>query len=426
MASELFFSVKSIGLSKRSGRKPSTIAMAARHNMRASQNERGARAHIDPALSHLNEHIQGPDTPEAVAALAQALMAGAGVAVDKLRKDYTQAIELLFSLPADTTIDTGRYFAACVDWVRARFGADNILSADIHRDEAMPHCHVLLLPLVGGRMAGAALVARAELAAMRDDFHSKVGKLYGLKKAARMDGATRGALVAAVLERLNATSDPMMHSPAWMAIRKAIERNPEPFAQALGVEVAAPARRLRTVAAIFTGKGRKTAEDQNLGFEPHKQNLGFKAKKDRKLSCVGFAQSAAPIATPEPEHGQAVELVEELTRDDDAGPARCHQAAPPDRRPPPPAAAPARPRPVPPRPPEPHNDDDHHQTVTRVRDADMAVGHWCEELGEWVAAPSKGVGAARAAADAWVSAALVSSRNDGTYDGTFQQQKRRT
>ena len=89
MASELFFSVKTIGLSKQRGRKPSTIAMAARHNMRASQSERGAREHINPALSHLNEHIHGPDTPEAVAALAQTLMAGAGVAVDKLRKDYT-------------------------------------------------------------------------------------------------------------------------------------------------------------------------------------------------------------------------------------------------------------------------------------------------------------------------------------------------
>ena len=402
MASELFFSVKTIGLSKQRGRKPSTIAMAARHNMRASQSERGAREHINPALSHLNEHIHGPDTPEAVAALAQTLMAGAGVAVDKLRKDYTQAIELLFSLPADTTIDTGLYFGACVDWVRARFGSVNILSADTHRDEPMPHCHALLLPLVGGRMAGAALVARAELAAMRDDFHSKVGKLYGLKKAARMDGATRGALVSAVLQRLNTTGDPMMRSAAWMAIRKAIERDPEPFAQALGVEVAAPARKLRTMAEIFTSKGRKTAEDQSLGFKPQKQSLGFKAKKDRSLSCVGFAHSSTPTATPDPEPKQATAWTEGLVQDRAEDQAEGRPApAPPARaeRPPPP-------RPQPARPPESNDEDHHGQTVTRVRDEDMRSGHWSEDLGEWVAAPSKGVGAARTTADVWVSSVL--------------------
>lgn len=109
MASSLFFSVGSIGLSKRGKRSPSTILMAARHNRRAEQNERGSRANINPELSHLNQRLRGPSTAEEVAALAHTLMAAAGVAVDKLRKDYTQAVELLFSLPPDAAINTQEY-----------------------------------------------------------------------------------------------------------------------------------------------------------------------------------------------------------------------------------------------------------------------------------------------------------------------------
>lgn len=369
MASSLFFSVGTIGMSTRGRRKPSSIVMAARHNMRASQNERGERANIDPALSHLNQHLRGPSTPETVAALALSTMAAAGVAVDKLRKDYAQAVELLFSLPPDTQIDTGLYFVACVEWAERQFGAGHILSADVHHDEPAPHCHVLVLPLVDGRMVGSALVARAELAKMRDAFYREVGRSFGLKKAARIDGTSRAALAAAVLQRLNAISDPIMRSGAWAAARGAIERDPEPFAQALGVEVAKPSKKLRTMADVFTSRGKKTAEDRNLGFKP---------QKDRNLSCVGFAPSQAPISPAERPSCEA-----QVRAADDA-----------------PAPAPT-------------PDDDHDQTFARIRDDDMAAGQWCEELGEWVPSSEKPKGTQRAAADGWVADALAARGQRG-------------
>lgn len=109
-------------------------------------------------------------------------MAAAGVAVDKLRKDYTQAVELLFSLPPDTAINTQEYFERCVVWVERHFGAGNILSADVHRDEAAPHCHVLVLPLVDGQMRGANLLALSHVARLRDDFDKEVAKHYGMRR----------------------------------------------------------------------------------------------------------------------------------------------------------------------------------------------------------------------------------------------------
>lgn len=383
MAGEPFLKVKTIGRSARGGRKPSTIVQAARHNMRAEQEERGARAHIDPTRSHLNQHLRGPATPGEVAALAQSIMAAHGVAVDKLRKDYAQALEIVFSLPIDTRIDVLRYFAECVEWAAQRFENGNILCADIHLDEAAPHCHVLVLPMAGGRWVGGALLARERLAALLKDFYDAVGARHGLRRPERLTGADRERVAAAVLARMNATGDKAMKSQAWDAIREAIERNPRAFAAVLGVEVAAPARKLRTMAQIFTSKGRGTVDSKPIGFEDGRREvkpIGFEAKKDRNLSCVGFAHSPTLIQPLSAPMGATAEWVQ----------------------------APARPAPA---RPAPENGQymTEHEAVTRVRDGDMAAGQWSEELGEWVAAPARGK-KRRVDAEAWVAGELSRRR----------------
>ena len=213
MSSALFFAVGTIGLSTRGGRKPSTLLGAARHNQRAIQAERGGRRHIDPARSNLNETIAGPATPEAMVALALALMTAAGVKVDKLRKDHAQAVELLFSLPPDTTIDTGEYFRQCLAWASGRFGESNILSACIHRDEAAPHCHILILPLVDGRMCGSSLLKTTALKELRKSFSKEVARGFGLKEPeVRMSGAEHGIAVRMVLEKLESSQDALLQS----------------------------------------------------------------------------------------------------------------------------------------------------------------------------------------------------------------------
>lgn len=380
MASTIFFAVGGIGQSKRKKGAPSTILIAARHNKRAEQNERGSRANINPDLSRLNQRLRGPATAEEVAALAQTLMAAAGVAVDKLRKDYTQAVELIFSLPPDTTINTVEYFERCVVWVGQHFGSDNILSADVHHDEAAPHCHVLVLPLVDGRMSGATLLARANLQRLNADFLQKVGKHYGMRKATRLDGVSRSALAVAVLERLKASGDPVMRSPIWNEVRAAIGRDPQPFAISLGVEVSKPEKKLRTMAEVFTSKGKKTAEDRNLGFE---------AQKDRNLSCVGFAPSPPSIPHQEPNPEQPVAEPQVVAAEVPVVTAVVESN---------------------------QVESNQIEGFSRIRDNDMATGQWCEELGEWIEAPPKRK-TGRAAADAWVAEALAQSAARSRWEG---------
>lgn len=267
------------------------ITVAARHNRRVIQAELGAAGSIDPARSHLNETLAGPLTAADVGQLAKHLMAAAGVR--KLRKDAVMGLEFVFSLLPGHTLDDRAYFTACADWAGAAFGgAHNILSVDIHRDEAAPHCHVLLLPLVDGRMDGSNLIGgKQKLMALQKDFHAKVAARYGLSKApARLSGSAKQATVTAVLQRLRETSDGALQSAAWSVIREAVERDPAPFLLTLGLEVATPKKQIRTMAQIFTSKGKGRATSKPIGFAP--------AGKEQTLCSVGFAPKPAPQPAP--------------------------------------------------------------------------------------------------------------------------------
>ena len=415
-----FFAVRSIGRSTRAGRKASTLRDAARHNKRAIQAELGGHSHIDPALSHLNQSIAGPDTPGAVVELAKVLMTAAGVNVDKLRKDYTQAVELLFSLPPDTAIDTDDYFKRCLAWAGQKFGEFNILSADIHRDEAAPHCHVLVLPLVGGRMCGSGLISRAALKELRKSFGQDVAHGFGLKEPpARMSRAAQGQAVALVLARLESNQDAILRSSLWLTIKRDIERDPVRFMAALGLELpsgeSVKSKRARTMAEIFTSPGKGDKIDlplKPIGF-PARPEAGSKnavdlgslkpigfdnepkahAQNDRNLSCVGFDKNSAvstatkqgelepsstPAATPKAApacSGNADSMRDDLTGDDDLDNLRDLANVSNSR-------------------------------ITRERDSDREAGHWCEKMGEFIQVTAPASREARAAAEAWVMASL--------------------
>jgi hypothetical protein len=157
------------------------LLAAARHNKRVIQREIGAAGHIDATKMHLNYALLGDATPEAVAAKAKSILQSLGIT--KLRKNAVIAIEIVFSLPVHAQIDHRAYFTDCLTWAAGQFGADNLLSVDVHLDEAAPHCHILLLPLLGGRMRGSDVMGnRQALQARQTSFYEQVSQRYGLLK----------------------------------------------------------------------------------------------------------------------------------------------------------------------------------------------------------------------------------------------------
>ena len=279
----------------------------------------GARGHIDVGRSALNETIAGPDTPDAVVALALSLMAEAGVNVAGLRKDYTQAIELLVSLAPNSAIHDGDYFRRCLAWAEEQFGVENILSADIHRDEAAPHCHILILPMGGGRYQGSKLLSRPRLAELRVSFAKGVAAAFGLKPPpGKLDGVARVQAAQTVLDHLESTQDAILGSLLWLEVKQDIERDPARFLARLGIEIAGPpkADKLKSMAQIFTSPGKGPRVE--CGVNPTMKLVSSKPKgigrvhvtapdNARNLSCVGFAPFKAPTA-------RAIPALPETTR----------------------------------------------------------------------------------------------------------------
>lgn len=251
---------------------PRHVRDAVAHNRRAIQAERGAESHIDAARSHLNECLAGSGSPEDVQTRAKLMMEAAGVR--KLRKDAVRALEFIVSLAPGQCASPRELFVDALRWLAKRFGGDaNILAADIHHDESAPHMHVLVLPLLNGRMVGSdAIGGRSQLRAMQNEFFDEVAKPYGLRQhQARMVGATKAAVTAAVLAELKRRCDPGMNSVLWPQLRAVIEANPGLYAGALGLDTIAleKPKKLRSMTDIFIskGKGSQRREDENpIGF----------------------------------------------------------------------------------------------------------------------------------------------------------------
>jgi hypothetical protein len=264
------------------------LAAAARHNKRAIQRELGASGHIDPCKTALNYCICGETTPEAIGAKAKALREALGIT--KLRKNAVQAIEVIFSLPSQAPIDTRQYFNDCCDWLAKAMGAQNILAADVHHDEAQPHCHVLLLPIKDGKMAGAAIMGNMRTMYERQSaFYEAVPKRYGLAmtQRRRVSLKERQTLSKAILGHLRASNDPALKSQGWPVIRDQIEQAPQLWANCLGLDLpTGQPKKQRTMAQIFTSKGRGKSTESEPRFVPSKpatQNpIGDVATKDIK------------------------------------------------------------------------------------------------------------------------------------------------
>ena len=252
------------------------VRLAAAHNKRAIQAELSAGGSIDVRRSGLNECLAGPVTPEHVADYAKVKMAEAGVG--KLRKDAVRALEFVVSLAPGQCATERQFFADALSWLAERFGGDeNVLSADVHHDEASPHLHVLILPLVDGRMRGSEAVGGpSQLQKLQADFFEAVCISHGLKRyPRRLSRADKATVSSAVLAELKRRADPVVGSALWPVVRDRIESDPGPSATALGLDLSSVSKpkKLRSMTAIFTSKGKGDAKpdpESNLfGYGSH-------------------------------------------------------------------------------------------------------------------------------------------------------------
>lgn len=263
---------------------------AARHNKRAIQAELGAGSHITPTRSSLNIALIGPQTPEEVARLAKDRISLTGAS--KPRKNAVLGLELVFSLPTNHRLDLVKYFTACAQWSGQQFGGmDNVISVDIHRDEAQDHAHVLLVPLIDGRLKGSDAVGnKRKLAELQSNFFTNVAAGFGFSKPrGKLSGNAKAQTVNRVLDKLS--NDLASKSAAWSVIRDNVERDPMPYALALGIEVDYKAKPMKTMAQIFTSNGRGSANRE--------QAKPYKVLVSEKLETLGLCMESVLSCPPD-------------------------------------------------------------------------------------------------------------------------------
>jgi hypothetical protein len=267
---------------------PESALIAARHNMR----ELPLAPNIVAGKQALNYVLQGPSSAAAVQAKYEAVLAKHGMT--KLRKDAVRLIEALVSLPVGVDDPTHQYFEVALKWLSTEFGKTNILSAVIHKDEAAQHMHVLIIPLVEGRMRGADLMGgpgivrdrHARFVTSMQQPWTQLGVVFQPSPRQR-----KAAMADEVLAYLKRTDDSMWTSRVAQVIRDCIEGNPESFYLTLGLSrrgaacPAKPRRRLkapkqRTMAQIFT--------------RPIKGLHGAKAERYRQSDEYLRAHAVAP------------------------------------------------------------------------------------------------------------------------------------
>ncbi|MBY0570025.1 MAG: plasmid recombination protein [Burkholderiaceae bacterium] len=285
------------------------IQVAAKHNCRELAGEIGvtAESYIDPKRIRHNIILRGADTAAGIAGAAQSLMDDAKV--KPLRKDAVRALEIIFSLQAESTIAYRPYFEDATRWAENYFNVPAI-SSIIHLDEAAPHCHVILLPLINGRMVGSDLMGgRSKIVAHQSDFHDKVGKCYGL---ARMtiskppNASIRREALELAFNALEANSG--LNSAIIRVLIEPHQANPAPLLAALNLAMPKPEAK-GTFAGIMT---KKVKREKPIGFSKHhiKKPIGFDidpSEKHQTLCSVGF-QLSDTVLLPESEPIQSTDL----------------------------------------------------------------------------------------------------------------------
>lgn len=291
---------------RKSGEPPTAgrrkVEIVARHNLREIVAERGADSHIDVERINDNYIIAGASTAAGVAEYERELLADACLS-KSLRKDAVRALELVFSLPPDTTIDHRAYFAAAFDWARQYYDAP-ILSAVVHLDESAPHCHVVLLPLVDGKMDGSKLFGNHDkFIATLEDFYQQVVSKYGLPRQVprkRLGAAIRQGLAISMLAAIKANAGTLNEPVIKDALIALMAANPERLAIALGIDIPEPKKKKpKTFVEIMT-KPQKPEKSKPKGFADSKPKCFAPEpppQEKQSLSCVGFQNIPSGINT---------------------------------------------------------------------------------------------------------------------------------
>lgn len=79
------------------------------------------------------------------------------------------------------------YFKNALEFIKEKYGADNIISAEVHKDEKTPHLHVNLVPINDNKLSAKSLFDRPLLYELQDEFYEKVSRDFFLERGGQQE-----------------------------------------------------------------------------------------------------------------------------------------------------------------------------------------------------------------------------------------------
>lgn len=166
------------------------------------QNRNYSNENIDPERTALN---YGWSPEGGALARMEELVSGLS---RKPRKDAVVVADWVITAPRGLrSEDEGLFFATCYYWLCDRYGAGNVVTAQVHMDETTPHLHFAFMPITpDGRLCAKEVLSRNELKSFHIDLSKAVEKAlgYSVELLLSDERAAEKALSGVPQEKLNA------------------------------------------------------------------------------------------------------------------------------------------------------------------------------------------------------------------------------
>lgn len=102
----------------------------------------------------------------------------------RLRKDAVRLVGAVVTAPKDFDQEkTKNYLTAATKFFQKKYGAENLMYAEVHNDEKTPHLHLGFVPVTkDGRLCAKELFNKRTLIQLQTEFAREVGSQFGLER----------------------------------------------------------------------------------------------------------------------------------------------------------------------------------------------------------------------------------------------------
>jgi hypothetical protein len=215
-----------------------TLDLAEKHNKRCIVQEIGGYGGIDGSKTDLNlelVRLNDKSYEEATLDVLRSLGLNLGhYSYNKRNRGY--AVELVFSVTAGHHCDFNAMYADSLGWLRNYYPECHIIHAVVHHDEGTPHMHVILVPIVKGKLNADKISGYVGVSRNRNlSLFKFLDKRYGLTFPVYLKGALKKVGSSLAIQQYLKVPDNQIREVLDEAIKQSICARPEPYLYHLGI-----------------------------------------------------------------------------------------------------------------------------------------------------------------------------------------------